>query len=142
LLKHSTVRLLLFAALPCALATLIRGHADAHVARAHASAAADGLAVPPITVRPFASGSKNGVTNPDPIVVTKQHVYIAYQNNTPPTGGPLDSTIIQYDRAGHALQTLNVPSRTLRHQPAIALRQALPLRLADAARRRLRRSRL
>ncbi len=64
-----------------------------------------------LTVRPFASGTPNGVTNPDSIVVTKQHVYIAYQNDTPPTGSALKSTIVQYDRAGHVVRTVAVTGR-------------------------------
>lgn len=87
------------------------GPVAAHVTRAHKATVTEAAAPPPIRLRTFAFGAASGVTRPDSIVVTKQHVYIAYQNATPPTGSPLNSAIVEYDRNGKALRTFTINGR-------------------------------
>jgi len=49
--------------------------------------------------------------NPDPIVWVNGFLFVAYQNATGPTGNGGDSTIVQYNRKGSAIQTIKVPGR-------------------------------
>lgn len=49
--------------------------------------------------------------NPDPIVWLNNSLFVAYQNATGPTGTGGDSTIVQYDRKGRAIQAIKVPGR-------------------------------
>ncbi|MBV9718361.1 MAG: hypothetical protein JOZ77_03525 [Candidatus Eremiobacteraeota bacterium] len=49
--------------------------------------------------------------NPDPIVWVNDFLFVAYQNATGPTGTGGDSTIVQYNRKGSAIQAIKVPGR-------------------------------
>jgi len=70
------------------------------------------------TQSPLGSYSKNVFVrgtdkryNPDPIVWVNGFLFVAYQNATGPDGSGGDSTIVQYNRKGKAIQAIKVPGR-------------------------------
>jgi hypothetical protein len=80
------------------------------------SGARGGPAMPAVTapkrfkVRIFVRGDSKRY-NPDPVVVEKNSVYVAYQNATQPTGTGGKSTIDEYDGGGRVIHQIELKGR-------------------------------
>lgn len=73
---------------------------------------------PGYRVRIFTQGNSR-LFNPDPIVEQNGFIFVAYQNNTTPTGGGGDSTIVEYTEAGAVVRMARVHGRCdgMRYNP-------------------------
>lgn len=74
----------------------------------HSAAARAAAAYPHFDVRTFARGTSS-LFNPDGIVVTKQYVFVDYQNASDTS--PVPSTVVKYSRQGALLGAVNLNGR-------------------------------